>query len=173
MRTILPELDGVVRSKINHSFSWSIQMLHGSFQVSTFIKATPGNVFEYVSDLTRHGEWSANPLRVEALSPGKVGVGSRYRSVAQSRRVTFDAALEVTEYSPSYQFAFKGEDSSGKFSHVFTFEPRDDGTFVTRDVRFELNFGQWLFFLALLYLVRIPLAKLALQRLKKKMEAGN
>ena len=36
--------------------------------------------FDYVSDLTRHPEWSGGELRIEALTPGPIAVGKEYAS---------------------------------------------------------------------------------------------
>jgi hypothetical protein len=36
--------------------------------------------FDYVSDLTRHPEWSGGELKIEALTPGPIAVGKEYRS---------------------------------------------------------------------------------------------
>src|SRR4030067_114081 len=52
-------------------------------QTKTFsvtIRAPQEEVFAYVSDLTRHPEWSGGLLRVEARTAGQVGVGSKYVS---------------------------------------------------------------------------------------------
>ncbi len=142
-----------------------------SFRVSVLINVRPDKVFDYVSDLTRHGEWSSDPVQITALTSGKVRVGSRYRSTAQSHGVTFNTDLEVTEWNPPSQFGFQGEDATAKFSHLFTFRPYNDGTLVTRWIRFDATLIQWLAFLVVLYPVRIPSAKRTLQLLKEKMEA--
>ncbi len=141
-----------------------------SFRVSVLIDAQPGKVFDYVSDLTRHGEWSSDPVRIVPLAAGEIGVGSRYRSTAESHGVTFNTDLEVTEWNPPSQFGFRGGDATGKFSHVFTLRPHKDGTLVTRRIRFDATLVQWLLFLVVLYPVRIPSAKRTLQLLKEKME---
>jgi uncharacterized protein YndB with AHSA1/START domain len=141
-----------------------------SFRVQIPINAAPAKVYAYVSDLTRHGEWSSDPVQIIALTSGPVTAGSRYRSTAQSHGVTFNTELEVTEYNPPSRFAFEGEDGTGKFSHVFTFQAQGGGTLVTRRIQFEATLIQWLVFLAVLYPVRIPSAKRTLQQLKQKME---
>jgi hypothetical protein len=53
-----------------------------SISFHTNINARPEVVFAYIADLTQHGEWTANPVQIEALSSGPVTVGSRYRSTA-------------------------------------------------------------------------------------------
>ena len=141
-----------------------------SFHVQLVINTPPEKVFDCVSDLTRHGEWSSDPVQIVALTPGEVALGSRYRSSAQSHGVTFQTELEVTEYDRPSRFAFRGADATGNFDHVFTFQPNDEGTLVTRRIRFQATPMQWLVFLAVLYPVRIPSARRTLGRLKEKME---
>lgn len=51
-------------------------MTHVSNVYSVVINAAPETVFNYVSDLTRHPEWSGGKLKIEALTPGPVGIGS-------------------------------------------------------------------------------------------------
>ena len=46
------------------------------------INAEPEQVFSYVADLTRHGEWSEN-LKVESVSENPIGVGSQYHSTGR------------------------------------------------------------------------------------------
>ena len=46
------------------------------------IDAKPEDVFAYVSDLTKHGEWSEN-LTVESVSDGEVAVGREDRSTGK------------------------------------------------------------------------------------------
>ena len=46
------------------------------------INASQQAVYDYVSDFTRHGEWS-DGLKVEAISDGPLAVGSEFRSVGK------------------------------------------------------------------------------------------
>lgn len=103
------------------------------------INAPPEAVFAYVSDLTRHPEWSGGRLKVEALASGPVAVGSRYRShgdvAGQKDRAN---ELRVTDYLPPARFAFVAQDSGfGEVSHTFTFTPQAGGTLIslTRSAR--------------------------------------
>ena len=48
---------------------------------SVVVNRRPEEVFAYLADVSRHGEWSPKPYRVEALTEGPVRVSSRFRSV--------------------------------------------------------------------------------------------
>jgi uncharacterized protein YndB with AHSA1/START domain len=141
-----------------------------SFSVSTEIRAEPDMVFAYVSDLSKHGEWAGNELRVEPVDDAPIGVGKRYRSYAQARGREFHAELQVTEYAPPGAFAFVGADETGRFKHRFTFEKVGDRTRVSRTVDFELSLAQYMFYLIALNRVRLPAAQVALSRLKEQIE---
>jgi uncharacterized protein YndB with AHSA1/START domain len=42
---------------------------------SVFINARPEDVFSYVSDLSKHGEWAADPLTITPVDDGEIAVG--------------------------------------------------------------------------------------------------
>lgn len=123
-------------------------------------------MFAVVSDLSKHGEWAGNALRVAPLDDSPIGVGKKYRSYANVRGREFHADLMVTEFSPPNVFAFAGNDETGKFSHRFTLEKTENGTRVTRTVRFELSLPQSLFYWVTLRSVRLPAARAALENLQ-------
>ncbi len=144
-----------------------------TFTVSTNIRAQPDAVFAPISDLTKHGEWAANELRVEPVDSAPLGVGKKYRSFANARGREFHAELMVTECTAPNVFAFSGSDETGKFSHRFTLEKIAEGTRVTRTVSFELSLSQYAFYLMMLNRVRLPAARGALERLKERLEKSS
>src|SRR3954447_15599209 len=145
-------------------------MPKASFRVRTTITADPEVIFESIADLTGHGQWAANQIPIEPVSPGPAAIGSRDRSTAQVNGITFTADLHVTKYHPFQEFAFAGEDQTGRFEHHFTLRPDDQGIQLERQVSFTLTMKQWLLFLVLLYPVRLPAAKQALDLLKRRLE---
>lgn len=145
-------------------------MPRASFRTQVNIQAPQEEVFDYVSDLSRHGEWASDPVEITTVEAMPRVVGSRYRSIAQSHGVTFHSELVVIRYDRPLRFAFYGEDSTGRVEHHFSFYRDGDGTRVERQMQFDVNFVQWLAYLAVLYPVRIPSARKTLQRLKTKLE---
>lgn len=145
-------------------------MPKASLIAHTNINARPEAVFAYVADLTKHGEWSANPLTIEAVDIKPTILGSRYRTTAVVRGIPFSADLRVTGYQPPARFEFEGQDSTGKFSHRFTFMPFNGGTKVMRQIDFTLSLRQWLLFMALYFPVRRPAANKALRLLKQRLD---
>ena len=141
-----------------------------SLIASATINAKPEAVFAYVADLTKHGEWSANQLTIEAVSTSPSIIGNQYHSIATVRGITLTAELRVTKYQAPVCFGFDGQDSTGKFSHQFTFTPFNNGTKVVRKIDFALSLPEWFFFLVTYFPVRRPAANKALRLLKQHFE---
>lgn len=140
------------------------------------VRAQPEAAFAYVSDLTRHGEWSGGHLKVEALSPGPVAVGAQYVShgdvAGQKDRPN---QLRVTEYQPPSRFAFVARDPSfGDVTHEFRFTPHDGGTLIERTVTLTMApLMAFAFRTAILPLIGKPSMEKALTALKTKLEQSS
>ena len=130
-----------------------------TFSATVRVEAPPSAVWPLVADLTRHGEWAADPLTVTAAGDG-------YESVARSKGKEFRARLSVLASDEPRRFVFRASDPTGTYEHVFTLEPDGAGTRVTRTVSgVDLSAGQTAFFYAVLLPVRKPNARKALERL--------
>ena len=139
----------------------------------TLVQAPLQTVFDYVSDLTKHPEWSGGELKIEAVSSGSIAVGKEYRSrgevaIQKDRPNT----VQVTEFEYPHKFGFVANDPDfGKVSHVFTFVDQNGGTLVDRTMTVNLNpivaFG----FRVFIYpLIGSPSMNKAMARLKTKLE---
>ncbi len=137
------------------------------------INTPPEKVFAYVSDLTRHPEWSGGRLKIEARSPGPVAVGSQYLShgdvAGQKDRPN---ELRVTQLQPPTRFAFVAQDASfGEVSHEFTFAPQEGGTRMERIVTLTMSpVKAFAFRAAIAPLIGRPMMDKALAALKAKLE---
>jgi len=100
------------------------------------VNATPEQAFALFSDLTRSPEWASNPLKVEALNGGSIGVGSKYRSEAQFMGKDVHAEQEVTAYDPPGHFAFTNTEGNERYEHDFTFRSEGSKTVVHRTITF-------------------------------------
>src|SRR5687768_12045290 len=98
-------------------------------------------VFDYISNLTRHPEWSGGRLRIEAMTPGPVTVGKEYLShgdvAGQKDRPN---QVQVTQYESPHRFGFVSKDPDfGKVAHEFTFTEQNGGTLIMRTMTLSLN----------------------------------
>ena len=139
-----------------------------------FVHAPREKVFDYVSDLTRHPEWSGGELTIESLRPGPVAVGKEYVSrgnvaVQRARPNT----VRVSEYDPPRCFTFVARDPDfGRVTHEFTFHTQGECVLVRRVM--SLSMCPWMAFLfrAVIYpLIGRPSMERAMRSLKDKLEA--
>lgn len=137
------------------------------------VNAPLQTVFDYVSDLTRHPEWSGGRLKMKALAPGPVAVGKEYLShgdvAAQKDRPN---TVQVTQYEPPHRFAFVSKDPDfGKVPHEFTFAEQTGGVLITRTMTVSLNpFIAFAFRFFIYPLVGSPSMEKSFARLKAKLE---
>jgi hypothetical protein len=138
------------------------------------VNAPLQSTFDYVSDLTRHSEWSDGELKIEALVPGPIAIGKEYRSrgevLSQKERLN---TIRISHYEPSHRFGFVANDpDAGDISHVFTFTERNGGVLIERAMTLSLNPVVAFLFRFLVYpFVGSPSMNKSLARLKKKLEA--
>jgi uncharacterized protein YndB with AHSA1/START domain len=132
--------------------------------------------FDYVSDLTRHPEWSGGELKIEALTPGPIAVGKEYRSrgevaIQKDRPNT----VQITEYEPPHKFAFAANDRDfGKVTHVFTFADQNGDVLITRTMTVNLNPIVALAFRFLIYpMIGKPSMNKAMTGLKTRLEENS
>jgi len=131
------------------------------------------SVFDYVSDLTRHPEWSGGELKIEAVTAGPIAVGKEYRSrgevaVQKNRPNT----VQVTDYESPHNFGFVATDPDfGKVSHIFTFTEQNGGVLIKRIMTLSLNpLVAFLFRLFVYPLIGSPSMEKSLAALKAKLE---
>ena len=129
--------------------------------------------FEYVSDLTRHPEWSDGDLKVEELTPGPIAVGKEYvsrgqASIQKDRRNT----VRVSLYEPPLKFGFIANDPAfGHILHVFTFSEQNGAVQIVRTMTVNLNPLLSFLYSSLLYpLVGRPSMDNSMAALKTRLE---
>lgn len=102
--------------------------------VSAWVPCDPQTCFDYVSDFSRHNEWTTGEVRIQPLEPGPVAVGKRYNAIGVQAGKEWPAELVVTDFEPPTVFEFTAtggpipvpEDNPHR--HRFTFTPESGGT---------------------------------------------
>jgi hypothetical protein len=92
------------------------------------IDRRPEDVFAYLDDVTRHGEWQDQIVAVERQDDGPLRVGSK---VKETRRVPGgdrSMTYEVTEHEPPRQSSFRVLDGPIRAIGTITIEPVADGS---------------------------------------------
>jgi uncharacterized membrane protein len=92
------------------------------------IDRRPEDVFAYLDDVERHGEWQEQIVRVERQDDGALRIGSR---VKETRRVPGgdrSMTYEVTEHDPPRQSSFRVLDGPVRADGTISIEPIGDGS---------------------------------------------
>ena len=106
---------------------------------SVEIARAPQDVFAYLDDLSRHGEWQKQIVSVRVETEGPTRVGSR---AVQRRRVPGgprDLTYEITEHDPPRKASFRGIDGPVRPVGTVTVEPVGDGSRSRVTLRLDLQ----------------------------------
>jgi uncharacterized membrane protein len=140
---------------------------------SVEISRPPKEVFAYLDQLERHGEWQGAIVDVKVQTEGPTGVGSR---ATETRKVPGGArqfTYEITEHDPPWRVAFRGLDGPVRPIGKVRVQPLDG---LTRSrVTLELELEGHGFGKLIAPLARRDAAKRVPQdqaRLKELLEAG-
>lgn len=131
------------------------------------------DVFAYVDDLARHGEWQESIVSAHVDTDGPTKVGTRATEVRRMGSREQKITYEVTEHDPPRSFAFRGIDGPVRVVGRGTVEPVGDGS--KSRVTIELDFAGHGFGKLLAPLARSQARKQVpkdQQRLKERLESG-
>ncbi len=100
---------------------------------SVVVQKTPDEVFDYLSDVRRHAEWSPKAYRVEDLVDGPVGKGTTFTSYGWiPRDADHRNEVEVTEFERPSRLVLTSRESGEEFYNRYTLTPVAGGTKVDR-----------------------------------------
>jgi uncharacterized protein YndB with AHSA1/START domain len=101
------------------------------------IERSPEEVFAYLDQLTRHGEWQTEVVSARTLTDGPTRVGTRAVETRKFAGREQEMSYEVTEHDSPRVFAFRGLDGPLRPVGRATVEPLDGGA----RSRFTFEFG--------------------------------
>ncbi len=103
-------------------------------EVSIHIDAPAEKVFDYVTDVARHGEWAANELVIRRDPGPDHGPGARFTSQVKLMGEITAHGVVIEEDRPE-RFIYEVEDSSGKWRWTMALQRQAQGTLLSH--RFE------------------------------------
>jgi uncharacterized protein YndB with AHSA1/START domain len=136
------------------------------------IKAPREEVFDYLTDVTRHVEWGSDMTTSTAREPGPPAVGKAYEAEGILNGKPNKSVVTITSLEAPSRFAFDATDSNSVFHHEFTLSGGGDATTVAR--RMTMPKGPFMnpIFMRLFQGVIDKNYNGALVKLKNKMESG-
>ena len=134
----------------------------------------PDEVFGYLADMGRHGEWSPKPFRVEGLPPGPVVAGTTFTSygwIPGDKEHRND--VEVTEVEAPARLVFRSNEKDQYFVNTFTVTPTAGGSRVERTIDIPVPKGlMGVLFPLILRLVVRPTVQKGMNMLQQNLESG-
>jgi len=103
------------------------------------INRRPEDVFAYLDDVERHGEWQDQIVDVEPQGDQPMGVGKRVRETRRVPGGNRSMTYEITAHDPPRQSSFRVLDGPIRAVGTVSVEPIDDGsrTRLTITIDFE------------------------------------
>jgi hypothetical protein len=136
------------------------------------ISRRPEDVYAYLDDLGRHGEWQEQIVNAHVDTDGPTRVGTQVSQTLRMGKRVQKMKYEITEHSPPRTFAFRGIDGPIRVKGKGTVEAVGDAhSRVSIELDFEgRGFGKLL----------VPLARSQARkqvpknqaRLKERLESG-
>jgi hypothetical protein len=95
--------------------------------------------FDYLADYSRTVEWDPGVAAARRLTPGAIGLGSRFELTVSflGRQLLLEYC--ITEFARPTRLVLVGGDSSVESIDEIRFEPRPGGSRVTYEARLELT----------------------------------
>jgi uncharacterized membrane protein len=95
---------------------------------SVEIDKPPDEVFAYLDDVERHGEWQEDIVGVERVTDGPTRQGSRVRETRHVPGGNRSMMYEVTTHDPPRESSFRVLDGPIRAVGTISVEPAGDGT---------------------------------------------
>ena len=103
------------------------------------INRSPAEVFAYLDQLDRPGEWQSQIVSVQVETEGPTRVGSRAREGRNIQGREQEMTYEVTEHDAPRRVAFRGIDGPIRPIGTVTVQPLDDGSRSRLTLEFDLK----------------------------------
>jgi carbon monoxide dehydrogenase subunit G len=106
-----------------------------SFHFTKSVKADTAKTFEVFSDLRNADQRISGIKKLEVLSDGPIGKGTRFR---ESRVMMFgresSEVMEITDFQPGRSYTVGSNSCGSVFSTTYQFKPEAGGTRVEMDM---------------------------------------
>jgi carbon monoxide dehydrogenase subunit G len=98
------------------------------FEMNEWIAQPPLTVFNFVTDTTNASKVIPSVQRMEQISDGALGVGTRYRETRIVDGHSAQTELEVVEFDPPQRYAVANSTMGVETVYRYTFTPHNGGT---------------------------------------------
>jgi hypothetical protein len=99
-----------------------------TFRSSTHVAAAPERVFEVFTDLGKAAQRIESITALEILTPGPVGLGTRWRETRVMFKRESSEEMEITAFDPPRGYSVGAMSCGVLYDTRFDFTPEGDGT---------------------------------------------
>jgi len=103
------------------------------------IDRSPEDVFAYLDQLDRHGEWQSQIVSTRVETDGATRVGTRATDVRNVGGREREIGYEITEHEPPRRTSFRGTNGPIRPVGTVTIEPLGDGARSRVTLEFDLK----------------------------------
>lgn len=96
--------------------------------LSEVVKAPPHEVFAVMSDFPNCSKYCSQIKRVEMLTEGPIGKGTRFRETRVMFGRESTEEMMVADFDPPRSYTITGESCGARFVTVMSVEPDDQGS---------------------------------------------
>ena len=102
-----------------------------NLDLSTLVDRPMKDVFAFVSNLNNMSKWNSAVVSLEQVTPGEVGVGTKFKSVGEMMGRRIEGEVQVTSYELDTKTGFQMNAGPMQMNITISFKPVGTGTKVS------------------------------------------
>lgn len=102
-----------------------------NIDLSTMIDKPIKDVFAFVGNLNNMPKWNTTVIGVEQITPGDVGVGTKFKSTGEMLGRNIEGEMQVTVYEPDTKFGIQMNAGPALVNMTISFKTVGTGTEVS------------------------------------------
>lgn len=99
-----------------------------TFEIGILIDRSVEDVFAFISNPMNLPKWQSMVAKVEPVSSGPVGVGTKFNVHSELMGRKIDGVMDITDYDPPSKFGFKNVAGPVQIQAMASFKPVGTGT---------------------------------------------
>jgi len=99
-----------------------------TFEMTEWVARSPKDVFQFVTESANAPKVNDSVVRMEPLTDGPVGAGTRYRETRMINGKEQQAELEVVAFEDRSRYSVRNETQGIETVYEYEFSPENDGT---------------------------------------------
>jgi carbon monoxide dehydrogenase subunit G len=99
-----------------------------NIDLSMLVEKPINDVFAFISNLNNMPKWNTTVMGVEQITPGEVGVGTKFKGAGEMMGRRTEGEIQVTVYEPDTKFGVQMNAEPMQVNMTVSFKTVDTGT---------------------------------------------